>query len=147
MRAYITRSPTPGYRQYNPAEIAEHLRTLSKGLRTIGGQIELGGQTQDAPPAVLHGGQSQQNGGTVTPDRTLASPQDIAHRNGLPLGATQGRLKRLRASSLDCFVEVQDRKPRDPQFLFKLAHPHVQQVIAELKGKTSSERPAKKNSL
>jgi hypothetical protein len=69
------------------------------------------------------------------------SPRQIANKYNLPLVALQGRLKRLRKTNLDCFLEVNDRKMNESQFLYKMKY--INPIIEKMK--TTSHRPTKKN--
>ena len=73
----------------------------------------------------------------------LVGPVELARMNSLPLERLRGRLKRLRGQDHGSFMEVADRKPRDPQYLYRTDHAGVQKIIKDLKRQTTSERPAK----
>jgi hypothetical protein len=78
----------------------------------------------------------------------LASPADIAQRYDLPLEPLQKRLGRWRQKHDEGWKEVTDRKPREPQFLYKLSavSPIIEEMASRRKdasSEASSHRPAK----
>jgi len=82
----------------------------------------------------------------VDPDERL-SPAAIAKAIGLPWPheALRKRLERFRKKNFDAFWQVDNRKPTEPEFLYRART--VLPLLEDLKasGKTSGKRPAQKN--
>lgn len=77
-------------------------------------------------------------------EATSMSSADIARRNDLNSEALRKRLERWRKTHDEGWIEVSDRKPHEPQYLYRVGA--VQHILDDLKasGGTSGERPAKK---
>jgi len=73
-------------------------------------------------------------------DEIPYSPRQIADRVNLPFEAVRKRLERLRKHDFDCFIENENRKGNEPQYLYKWGA--VRPTIEEMKeSKTSRSRP------
>ncbi|MBN2180375.1 MAG: hypothetical protein JW715_00565 [Sedimentisphaerales bacterium] len=72
---------------------------------------------------------------------SFLSIREIARIEKVCYERLRGRLRRLQKQNHNCFKEITDRKPREPQFLYRYGD--VLPIIEDIK-KTSSERPAKK---
>jgi len=71
----------------------------------------------------------------------LASDTTLAANHHVPHGALKKRLAHLRRDDPHCFIEVANRRPREPKFLY-----HEERVLPTVMAlKTGSQRPAKKN--
>ena len=70
----------------------------------------------------------------------MLSPAQLARQFDIPkkTQALKKRLERLRRVNLNCFTEVADRRPKEPQFLYRVKD--VLPIIEDLKA--SHERPA-----
>lgn len=64
---------------------------------------------------------------------------DLAKRFGVPADNLRQRLKRWMKTHDDGWKEVNDRRPREPKYLYKVSA--VMHIIEELQA--SGERPAK----
>ncbi|NUQ63992.1 MAG: hypothetical protein HUU20_16065 [Pirellulales bacterium] len=67
------------------------------------------------------------------PPDAMLSPATLAAKFDVPLQALQGRLKRWREKHADGWQEVTNRKPREPQYLYRLEA--VRPVIEEMRSK------------
>jgi hypothetical protein len=116
-------------------------------LRNVAALIRIE-QEQDEKSAAAKGLGAQFGGQneTVSDDSTL-SVDKLAEVFRVPKEALRKRLDRCREKDHTCFIEVADRNPRDPQFLYKVGK--VRPIIESMRasGETSGERPAKKTSL
>jgi hypothetical protein len=82
--------------------------------------------------------------GTAKPQNEgVLSPADLAEKYQKPRAAVRKALERFRRTCDDGWIEVQNRKPREPQYLY------YEEAVRELVRAVSpsSERPAKKNSV
>jgi hypothetical protein len=82
----------------------------------------------------------------VVDDEAPLSPAKLAEVFGVPPEALRKRLERFRHGHHDGFVEVADRKPHEPQFLYRVKD--VRPIMDDMKtsSRTSSKRPARKKS-
>jgi|GEM_PF-3050238 hypothetical protein len=63
----------------------------------------------------------------------VLGPLEIARREGLDLGPLRKRLERRRRQDLNCYVEVDNRTGREPQYLYRIDQ--VRDIIDDLKGR------------
>lgn len=77
-------------------------------------------------------------------DNAYLSPSKLAEIFSVPQNPLEQRLKRWRQGHADGWIENQERKPREPQYLYRVQT--VRAVVKQLKttSETTSERPAKK---
>jgi hypothetical protein len=73
-------------------------------------------------------------------DLAMLSPAQLAERFGIPekTQALKKRLERLRKTNQNCFTEIADRGPKDPQFLYRVRD--VRPVIEALKASREASR-------
>ncbi len=71
---------------------------------------------------------------TSLPPDAMLSPATLAEKFQVPLAALQKCLERWRAKNADGWQEVTNRKPREPQYLYRLEA--VRAVIEEMRSKT-----------
>lgn len=102
--------------------------------------------TSDRPAAVFVADTSGEAVDLSDVDRAVGrlSPDDLSRRYGVPKPALEARLRRFREGTHAGWIEVSNRKPREPQFLYDPAA--VQSIIDALRasGETSGQRRAKK---
>lgn len=79
---------------------------------------------------------------TGVPDEALLSPATMAKVFGVDCQALRKRLERLRKKDHNCFIENEDRKATEAQYLYKVGA--ARPIIAQLKASssTASKRPA-----
>ena len=63
-------------------------------------------------------------------------PAQIARMEGIPEEALRKRLERRRKRDDDCYLEVENRSGREPQYLYKVGH--VRDIINNLKQKQNA---------
>lgn len=113
---------------------ANEATEVADDLRRLAGAID-GGQSQ------TDDGQTGGEAG-VSDDAMLGSAA-LARMFNLPLPMVSKRLERWRKQNGEGWTENQERKPRDPKYLYRLGA--VRPLLDRLRasGQTSGERPAK----
>lgn len=115
----------------------DHVTTYRRGSKwkvvvlpvTAGGQADGRGQSATAAAAA----------GTELDEHAWYRYDRLAEAFGVSKDALRKRLDRFRDESLNGYKENEDRRPREPQFLYQLQA--VRGIIEDLR--TSSKRPAK----
>ena len=81
----------------------------------------------------------------LDPDTPVAASR-IAMAHGLDPDSLRKRLERERAKGFDRFVEVENRKPREPRFLYypRAVQPVIDAMKKKASGEASDERPSRK---
>jgi hypothetical protein len=116
-----------------PADLLALVRHLVEGILTLAADAQARATLAGLPPQPRADPLEDLDGMLWASDTTLAASHHLPH------GTLKKRLSRLRRVDPDCFIEVANRRPREPQFLYR--EERVMPVIVALK--TGSQRPAK----
>lgn len=70
------------------------------------------------------------------------SPKELSTKYDVPVDALRRRLERARKPNDNCYVEIENRKSTDPQYIYKESF--ALNIIKSMKEKMTSKRPAEK---